>query len=188
MSVLFINACVRKESRTKRLADKILAEINQRYDEVKLDEIVFPVANEDFLRKRDELIAAGDFDNPLFELANQFAKAETIVIAAPYWDLSFPAALKQYFEQINVVGITFKYTPEGIPQGLCKANKIYYVTTSGGDYAPDDFGFGYVKGLAQGYYGIQDISLIKATGLDIIGADVEDILNRVLHGIEERQL
>ncbi|MBE5911189.1 NAD(P)H-dependent oxidoreductase [Pseudobutyrivibrio sp.] len=179
MSVLFVNACVRKESRTKRLADKILAEINERYDEVKLDEIVFPIANEEFLRKRDELIAAGDFDNPLFELANQFAGAETIVIATPYWDLSFPAALKQYFEQINVVGITFKYSQEGIPQGLCKANKIYYVTTSGGDYAPDDFGYGYVKALAQGYYGIQDISLTKATGLDIIGADVDSILNRV---------
>ena len=26
-----------------------------------------------------------------------------IVIAAPYWDLSFPAVLKAYFEQINPI-------------------------------------------------------------------------------------
>ena len=61
----------------------------------------------------------------MFELARQFAAADQIVIAAPYWDLSFPAALKQYFEQINVLGITFAYTPEGVPKGLCRARKLY---------------------------------------------------------------
>ena len=42
----------------------------------------------------------------MFDLARQFARAEIIVMAAPYWDLSFQAALKQYLEQVNVVGIT----------------------------------------------------------------------------------
>ena len=34
----------------------------------------------------------------MFDLAGQFAGADTIVIAAPFWDLSFPAALKQYMQ------------------------------------------------------------------------------------------
>ena len=41
---------------------------------------------------------------------------------------------------------------------------------------PDEFGLGYVKALAEGYYGIQDVELIKAVGLDIVGADVERIM------------
>ena len=84
-----------------------------------------------------------------------------------------------------MVGISFKYTEEGIPVGLCKANKLFYVTPAGGEYAPEEFGFGYVKALAQNYYGIQDVMMIKATGLDIYGADVEAILLAAEKTIEE---
>ena len=107
------------------------------------------------------------------------------MIAAPYWDLSFPAALKQYFEHINVRGITFTYTPEGIPKGLCRAKQVYYVITAGGDYAPEEFGFGYVKALAQGYYGIEDVRLFQAVGLDIEGADAEEILQKSMESIRQ---
>lgn len=182
-SVLFINACVRNESRTKKLADKLLSQLNNRYEEVCLDKLDFPKVNEEYLHKRELLISHNDFDNPMFYLARQFAKAKTIVIAAPYWDLSFPASLKQYFEIINVVGITFKYSKEGIPEGLCNADKIYYVTTAGGNYVPEDFGFGYVKALAEGYYGIHDVRLFKATGLDIYGANVNEILTEAENNI-----
>ena len=174
--ILFVNACVRKDSRTLRLTHKLLDKIGQPYDEVKLEEISFPIVDEAFLRMRDSLIAAEDFANPVCDLARQFAEAKTIVIAAPYWDLSFPASLKQYFEQINVLGVTFKYNEKGIPVGLCRAEKVFYVTTAGGDFAPDEYGFGYVKALAQNYYGIQDVRKIEALGLDIYGADVDAIM------------
>ena len=190
--ILFINACVRKESRTKILADRLLAKLKEDtesnpendiknnaenvIEELRLEDMAFPAADEAFLQKRDALLAAGKFEEPLFAPARQFASADTIVIAAPYWDLSFPAALKQYIEQVNVVGITFEYTPEGFPRGLCRAKKLYYVMTAGGPYVPEEFGYGYVKALAQNFYGIQDVELIKAVGLDIIGADVNKII------------
>ena len=174
--ILFINACVRTESRTRQLTEKLLIKLNRPYEEVRLHEIAFPVADEDFLNMRDRLIAERDFENPLFDLARQFSESEIIVIAAPYWDLSFPAALKQYFEQINVVGITFKYTEDGIPVGLCKARRLYYVTTAGGSYVPEEFGFGYIKALSQGFYGIQEVRKIEAAGLDLVGADVSAIM------------
>ena len=177
--ILLINACVRKASRTKRLADRFLSEKRQSITELNLSDIEYPNVDEEFLIKRDSLIAEGDFDNPMFALARQFADADEIVIAAPFWDLSFPASLKQYFEQINVLGITFRYTPEGIPQGLCKAKKLTYITTAGGDFFPEEFGFGYVKALAENFYGIRDVRLIKATGLDIDGADTKKILDSV---------
>ena len=125
---------------------------------------------------------------PVFDLARQFAEADEIVIAAPFWDLSFPAALKQYFEQINVPGVTFFYTPQGIPKGLCRAKRLTYITTAGGDFLPEEYGAGYVKALAQNFYGIAEFRLIKAAGLDIDGADVDAIMNSAMETIERGNL
>lgn len=174
--ILYVNACVRKNSRTKVLAEKLLARLNEPFEEVRLEELAFPVSNETFINTRDRLIAQGDFQDPLFDLARQFSEAETIVVAAPYWDLSFPAMLKQYLEQITVVGLTFRYSEEGVPVSLCRAKRLYYVTTAGGNYVPDDYGFGYVKALVQSYYAIADVRKIEADGLDIVGADVHAIM------------
>ena len=174
--ILYINACVRRDSRTERLAEELLKQFDDEIRQVRLEDTPLALSDEAFLIQRDQLIEEGAFDHEMFALARQFAAADQIVIAAPYWDLSFPASLKQYMEKITVSGITFEYTPEGIPRGLCKAQRLYYVTTAGGDFAPDEYGYGYIQALAGGYYGITDTKLIKATGLDIIGADVEGIL------------
>ena len=174
--ILFINACVRSNSRTRRLADRVLSKWNEPITEIRLHETEFPVTDEAYLDRRNRLIEAEDYSDPMFALARQFASADRIVIAAPYWDLSFPSALKQYIEHINVSGITFVYTPEGYPKGLCRAGELYYVTTAGGNFLPWEFGFGYIKSLAENFYGINDVKLIQACGLDIIGADVEQIL------------
>ena len=175
--ILYINACVRESSRTERLAKHLLSKLNKPFEEIRLEELTFPVVNNRFLDMRDRLVSEGNVQNPVFDLARQFSEAETIVIAAPYWDLSFPAMLKQYMEQVNVVGITFRYSEEGIPVGLCRAKRLYYVTTAGGPHVPEEFGFGYIKSLAQNYHGIQDVRKIEAVGLDIIGADVDTIMS-----------
>ncbi len=57
------------------------------------------------------------------------------------------------------------------------------MTTAGGSYVPWDFGYGYIKALAEGYYGIPETELIQATGLDIDGADEEEILEQALNRI-----
>jgi len=153
--------------------------------EVKLWETEFPTADAAFIKRRDELIKSGEFENVLFRLAREFARADEIVIAAPLWDLSFPASLKQYFEQINVVGLTFRYTESGAAEGLCRAKRLYYVSTAGGDFYPEEYGYGYVKALAETFYGIRETRLIKAVGLDIYGADVESILRDCIKEIDE---
>ena len=182
--ILFINACVRKESRTLRLAKYLLSRLDAPYTEVRLQDVVFPVTNEACLALRDRLTEEKNFSDPTFSLANQFAAADQIVIAAPFWDLSFPAMLKQYFEHINITGITFTYTPEGIPKGLCRAKELIYVSTAGGNYVPEDYGFGYIRSLAQNYYGIPEVRLIQAVGLDILGADPEQILQECMDQIQ----
>ena len=130
------------------------------------------------------MIEEGLYSDSLFDLAKDFATAETIVIAAPFWDLSFPAVLKQYFEQICIQGITFHYDENGVPKGLCKAKKLYYVTTAGGFIHSDSFGYGYVKTLAQTFFGIDDCVSITAEGLDIVGADIEGIIKEAMERIK----
>ncbi len=181
--ILFVNACVRTNSRTNKIADALLKKLGGEAAEVRLEEVDFPVTDQAFLSWRDQCIAAGDYTDSYFDLAKQFASADTIVIAAPFWDLSFPASLKQYIEHINVLGITFEYSPEGIPTGKCNAKKLYYVMTTGGDFAPEEFGFGYIKALAQNYYGIQNVELIKATGLDIIGNNPDELVKECIEKI-----
>ena len=182
--ILFIHACVRSDSRTRRLAGAVLEKLGGEYEELILEDVSFPVTDEEFLRRRDAVIAEERFDDPVCDLARQFAAADRIVIAAPYWDLSFPASLKQYVEHINVLGVTFIYTPEGTPKGLCKASDLYYVTTAGGAFCPEEFGFGYIKTLAESFYGIRNVKMISAYGLDIYGNDPEKILQDAIEAID----
>ena len=176
MKILYIDATVRGNSRTAVLAEHLLKYLSGEISRVKLCDISFPVADEAFLAMRDKACMNRDFTDDSFVPAKQFAAADVIVIAAPFWDLSFPSALKQFFEQINVVGLTFAYSDDGRPIGLCKAKKLFYVTTSGGKIYNDEYGYGYIKALAENFYGISEIVCFKAEGLDIFGADTEQIM------------
>ena len=181
---LFINACVRGDSRTRRLAEAVMAGDRESYREVRLSETVFPRADEAFINWRTDCVNRSDYASPVFDLAKDFAAAEEIVVAAPFWDLSFPSMLKQYIEQICVVGITFFYNDQDMPQGLCRAKRLTYVTTAGGPIFDEAFGYGYVKALATTFFGIKETRMIRAENLDIRGADVEGIMRSAMEEID----
>ena len=174
---LYINCCVREESRTDRLARAVLQKLGGDFTELKLYEANLKPLDRDTMNKRTALIERGDYSDPMFDYAKQFASADTIVIAAPYWDLSFPATLKIYIENIYVTGIVSAYDESGMPVGLCKAKELYYVTTAGGPYDPA-YSYGYVESLAKSVFGIPVTHLVKAEMLDIVGNDAEEILRR----------
>ena len=48
---------------------------------------------------------------------------------------------------------------------------------------PEEFGYGYIKALAQNFYGIKDTELIMATGLDVMGADTDAIMQEAIRRI-----
>lgn len=111
---LFINCCPRGESRTEKLARALLKALGE-YEELRLyDEPLHPLGHAD-IAKRDALLAEKKYDDEMFRYARQFAAADRIVIAAPLWDLSFPAQLKVYLENIYVTGIVTKYSEAGEP-------------------------------------------------------------------------
>ena len=111
--VLYINACVRSESRTDRIARALLERLGGLQEEVKLAEMDLQSLSEERLNRRTGLIEQADYTDAMFDPARQFRQADEIVVAAPYWDLSFPAILKLYLENIYVTGLVSEYCDHG---------------------------------------------------------------------------
>lgn len=183
--ILFINACVRPQSRTFILAKKVIEKMKGEIEEVNLECTSIAPLNYETLQKRDEYAKSKDFSAPMFQFARQFVTADEIVIAAPYWDMSFPATIKIYLEMVTVCGLSFCYTTEGFPKGLCRAKRIVYVTTAGGEISEYNLGYDYVKALANNCYGIPKVLCYMAENLDIVGADVEKIMSEAISAIEK---
>lgn len=180
MSVLFVNTCVRKNSRTKLLADYFLSKWNDK-DVREVNPVKEGLYGLDaqLLHIRDHALFDGNYDHPVLFFASQFAKADTIVIGAPYWDLSFPAALKNYIERVNAVGVTFAYDEAGNPYGLCAAKQLVYISTAGGPLISDSYGYGYVKALCENFYHIEKTVCFCAENLDMPYCDVTQALEKV---------
>ena len=88
-----------------------------------------------------------------------------------------PAILKIYLERISVTDLTFGYSEEGAMVGLCRASKLLYITTRGGNYAgtPMETATPVLKALCT-MYGIPEFQCLDAEGLDDIRNDKEALL------------
>ena len=167
--VLWINSCMRGagQSRTLELCRTFLEELRVRRPGLKVAErdltrAELPVMTAELSRRREELAAEGRED-PLLLPAREMARADLVVVGAPYWDLGFPAALKVYLEWACTLGITFGYTQAGEQRGLCRAERLIYITTAGGPLEDRNFGYEYVRGVA-GMLGIINTHCVAAQG------------------------
>ena len=183
-TILYIDACPRRESRTRRLADALIKTLDGEVERLSLSEVSMPDLDDALVIRRNKDCKDGNYADPMYRFAKQFAAADEIVIAAPFWDLSFPAILKKYIETISVKGITFRYSDVGVPIGMCKAKKLHYVTTAGGPTFGNDFGFGYVKTMAQVMYGIPEVTNITVENMDVEGADAEKMLQDAIGALK----
>ena len=149
--MLVIDCCIRGEdSYTRKYYQAYLAKVSTpaAYQVLELANLALLPLNYAQLKQREKYCALGEFTDPLFDLAKQFRDAEEILIAAPFWDLSFPSVLKVYCEWITVNGLTFGYDAEGQCHGYCHARKLLYFSTCGGYYGERHLGFEYIQALA----------------------------------------
>lgn len=175
--MLVIDCCPRGEdSATRRYYQAYLeAAAPERVEMVELARLGLRPLDWETLALRDRLSAEGRFDHVLFHLARQFRDAEEILIAAPFWDLSFPSLLKVYLEQVSVAGLTFGYTQEEQCVGHCRARRLLYFSTCGGYVGEEHLGFAYVKALGA-MLGIPECVPYILEGLDIDPAQRETVL------------
>ena len=172
MTTLFVNACMRGEdSRTLALCREYL-QGKEDVVEVDLAALGLKPFDAQMVAYRTEKQKAKEWGDPIFDLSHQFAEADEIVIGAPYWDLSFPAALKVYMEHVSVCDIAFHYTEDARCEGICKAARLTYIASCGGFVEGANFGYEYFCGIAK-MFGIPETRFVAAEGLDIVGIDVE---------------
>lgn len=184
MDILFVNCCIsqkKENSRTLALCRAFVEAYEQAHPQDEISELVLEQEPLSWmtvpkLDRRDGLIGKGGYDDELFRYARRFARADKIIVGAPYWDKSFPALLKVYIENVSVNGIAFHYTENG-PEGLCRARKLLYLLTCGGEIGKADSGIAYLEDVCD-MFGIKAYDSIAAEGLDIEGADIKALMEQ----------
>lgn len=186
MHLLFVDGCIRgAQSRTRVLAQAFLDALTNLQPDCTVETADLNVLRlvplyGDTLAARDQAVSQQDWSNPWFTEAVRFQKADRIVIAAPFWEGTFPAALHTYIEHICAAGLTFRYGEHGEQIGLCQAARAVFFGTKGGIYSQgpareDDFAARFLRTNLR-MLGIPQLDVIEAEGLDIDGNDVSAIL------------
>jgi FMN-dependent NADH-azoreductase len=98
-------------------------------------------------------------------IAELFA-ADVIVIGAPMYNFTIPSTLKAWIDNIAIGGKTFRYTPEGRPEGLVTGKRVFVVASRGGVYGAGptvafNFQDPYLR-TALGLLGMTDVTVITA--------------------------
>ncbi len=180
--LFYIDSCLRKGSNTKKIADVIIDKLSEKYEieMVRLSEYSFPVVDNDILNDR----ANGIVPDEYVEMARSLAAADRLVIAAPFWDMSFPSALKVFFENMSLFNVTFASTDKEC-YGLCKAEKVLYITTRGMNISTGDEleqATPYIKALSR-LWGLGDLHVVSAQNMDY--STEEQKADKVKKAIEE---
>ncbi len=188
--VLYIKANPKEndDSITFQMSERFMDEYRKGNPE---DEIVtLDLYKEDvrFLTGRDliDMFSGQDFD--VRQRAIEFAGADKVVVAAPFWNLSIPAILKAYIDYVTFVGITFKYTesgPVGLLAGLNK--KVAYIVARGGAYAAEpmasfEMGERYLRTI-MGFLGIDDFRAITCEQTGVLQGD--DLSSAVRNAVNQ---
>ena len=139
--------------------------LSARYDieNIDVNALALPPVSPEVLEER----TSGVVPEETVAIARKIASADRIVIAAPFWDMSFPAVLKAFFENMSLYNVTF--TDDGSTcTGLCKCQKVLYITTRGMDIPTGDFrdqGSSYLKALSS-LWGLGEVITVAAWNLD----------------------
>ncbi|MCD2347134.1 FMN-dependent NADH-azoreductase [Clostridium guangxiense] len=193
--VLYIKANAKKpgESRTFRISDSFIEQYKKLNPDDEIITLDLYKEGIDFLTEEGVSLHVpkeGEGKNhPILKYAYQFVETDKYIIAAPFWNLSFPAILKAYIDYICVTGITFKYTADGAV-GLCQGKKAVYIVARGGEYSEGstkayEMGDRYLRTIF-GFLGITDFTTIAAEKLDVIGEDVEAIVQNAIKNAQNK--
>ena len=168
--LVIIDSCMRAESRTRRILNAAREVLSTRYD-IEIIDVnaagLLPLTPEG-LEER----TTGIVPEQTLSLAKTIAAADRLVVAAPFWDMSFPATLKAFFENMSLYGVTFEDNGHTCV-GLCKCKKVMYITTRGMDIetgSPREQGSSYLMALST-LWGLGEVTTVAAKNLDYLSTD-----------------
>ncbi|MGM9767237.1 MAG: NAD(P)H-dependent oxidoreductase [Candidatus Cryptobacteroides sp.] len=168
--LIIIDSCMREESRTRVILDAAKEVLSARYhiETIDVNALGLPSVTPEVLKER----TTGRVREDTVDIAREIASADRIVVAAPFWDMSFPAVLKAFFENMSLYNVTF--TDDGTTcTGLCKCRKVLYITTRGMDIPTGEYrdqGTSYLKALSS-LWGLGEVVTVAAWNLDYMPAE-----------------
>jgi FMN-dependent NADH-azoreductase len=181
--LLYIDSCIREEvSRTKKIATPIINKLKERYDveTLVINELNLTIVKKDLVNKRTN----GIIDPEVLSWANKVSKADRIVIAAPFWDMSIPAALKSFIELCSIINVTFA-SDDKTCFGICNCKKLLYITTRGMNIKTNselDQATPYLKAISY-LWGLGEVSVVSAYNLDY--SNEEEVEEKIKKAINE---
>ncbi|HHY77153.1 MAG TPA: FMN-dependent NADH-azoreductase [Clostridiales bacterium] len=158
-----------------------------------------PEINHIIFTKRAEPVSGAEYDklsekdketvNRINALCDQFISADTYVIAAPMWSLSYPSVLKRYIDCIILNDKVIKVSPEEVT-GLLddKERTMVYIQSSGGKYpkllsGKFNHGIEYFEDLFK-FLGIKRFEKILVEGVDDPDIGREKAITKACQDIE----
>ncbi len=179
--LLYIDACIRDgESRTKRIAQPIVDALKEKYEveALVINELDLSIVKKDLIAQRN----SGIIDSSVMSWAESVRDADRIVISAPFWDMSIPAALKNFFELCSIFDVTFK-SDNKTCYGNCTAEKMLFITTRGMNISTGDEleqATPYLKALSW-LWGIGPLQVVSAQNMDYVSeAEIENKINAAI--------
>lgn len=150
--LLYISASPKPETESvskqaaRMFIQRLMAQVTgYQLEELDLYTSNIPLPNHQHFERQSHLVtgaayqALNDTDQAIVDrmkdLCSQFQQADTYVISAPMWGLSFPALLKQYLDCILLIDRLFTIDATGFHGLLAdKERHMVYVQSSGGVY------------------------------------------------------
>ena len=172
--LIYVNSIIRKdESRTKRLIDGILDGIKGEMEikEINLNDLDLTPYNE---VSYEDKVNNGTPD-VFFNLSKEIAESDGLIIASPFWDMSFPSLLKSFLEKISLFDVMF-ISDDKKCIGIAKCPFMYYVTTRGMDIHDGDEleqGTPYLKALCW-LWGIKKFEVTSCSNFDYLPQEAID--------------
>jgi FMN-dependent NADH-azoreductase len=111
---------------------------------------------------------------------DELIAADEILISTPIYNLSVPAALKAWIDQVVRFGRTFERSANGFA-GLLKGKKVTVVVASGSDFRPGTAGGAYnhlepYLRAILGFIGIVDVRFVYAHSLNADSAQRDQVI------------
>lgn len=185
MRLLHIVATPRShESNTMRVSNALLEELYKKYDDLSVKVLDLftadlPAVAGKNIESKYKLMTGQQIEDDskkswgqIEANIKQFMDTDIYLISTPMWNFGIPYALKYYIDAIVQPGYLYRYSKEGVPEGLVKGKKMICVTSRGGDYSPAsplhslDFVEPYLRTIFN-FVGITDIRFINAQPMDI---------------------
>ena len=166
MKIAVIDSTIREESRTRKILNNVLKSFDESLFKVyNINDYDLEVTNSHNFDKKNS-------EEQFFKIAKEIASYDGLVIAAPFWDMTYPAELKVFIEKLSIFEVMFIDDGKTCI-GISKNKFMLFLTTRGMNietYSELDGASFSLKALCK-LWGIPRFECVGAHNMDYLSED-----------------